>query len=80
METASAGLSADAAERLTPAHLAWADIVFVMEVSHRRKLTQQFRPHLRSKRVVCLDIPDRYAYMEPALVELLRRKVPPLLG
>ena len=35
--------------------------------------------HLRGKRVVCLDIPDRYDYMQPELVELLLRKAGPLL-
>jgi predicted protein tyrosine phosphatase len=30
--------------------------------------------------VICLDIPDEYEYMEPALVELLKKKVLPLLG
>ena len=31
VETASAGLAPDAEEPVTPDHLAWADIVFVME-------------------------------------------------
>ncbi|WP_089682808.1 low molecular weight protein tyrosine phosphatase family protein [Catalinimonas alkaloidigena] len=79
LQTASAGLSPDAEEQLTPEHLAWADVVIVMESMHRRKLAQRFRTHLRGKRVRCLDIPDRYAYMDPDLIHLLRRKVPPLL-
>ena len=31
------------------------------------------------KRVVCLDIPDDYAYMQPELVDLLHKRVPPHL-
>ncbi len=31
---------------------------------------------MNGKRVICLDIPDDYDYMDPALVELLKRKVP----
>lgn len=58
----------------------WADIIFVMEKSHRRKLARKFQPWLKNKRVVCLDIPDEYDYLEPALVQLLEQKVLPLLG
>lgn len=53
----------------------WADIIFVMEKVHRRRLTQRFQPSLRDKRIICLDIPDNYSYMQPELVELLERKV-----
>lgn len=31
------------------------------------------------KRIICLDIPDDYAFMQPALVEMLERKVAPFL-
>jgi predicted protein tyrosine phosphatase len=58
----------------------WADIIFVMEKSHRNKLSQKFRAWLKDKRVICLNIPDEYEYMEPTLVELLKKKVLPLLG
>jgi predicted protein tyrosine phosphatase len=75
VETASAGLDHDAEVPLTPELLAWADTVFVMERPHRGRLSRRFRAHLGGKRVVCLDVPDRYAYMEPALVELLRRRM-----
>jgi predicted protein tyrosine phosphatase len=37
----------------------WAEIIFVMEKSHRSKLTKKFQPWLKEKRVVCLDIPDK---------------------
>lgn len=60
--------------------MVWADLIFVMETSHRRKLTRNFQPWLKGKRVICLDIPDDYDYMDPELVELLKRKVLPLLG
>jgi predicted protein tyrosine phosphatase len=79
IETASAGLAPDADNPLTPELLAWADVVFVMERAHRTKLSSRFAAHLKGKRVVCLDIPDDYDYMQPALVKLLREKVPPHL-
>ncbi|MFN3816592.1 hypothetical protein [Brevundimonas sp.] len=55
--------------------MAWADIIFVMERAHRAKLQRRFRAHLKRVRVVCLDIPDDYAFMQPELVALLEKRV-----
>mgnify|MGYP000364260915 CR=1 FL=1 len=79
VETASAGLLADAEEVLGPELLQWADLVFVMEKAHRNRLSSRYGPWLKGKRVICLDIPDDYDYMDPVLVELLKRKVTPFL-
>jgi predicted protein tyrosine phosphatase len=79
-EVDSAGLDRDAEMPLCSEAIEWADIIFVMEKSHRSKLSKKFRPWLKNKRVICLDIPDEYEYMEPALVELLNKKVLPLLA
>lgn len=76
IETASAGLNHDAENPLTPELLRWADLVFVMERAHRAKLSSRFKPHLGGKRVVCLEIPDDYDFMDPDLVRLLEAKVP----
>jgi predicted protein tyrosine phosphatase len=75
IECASAGLNHDAENPVTPELLEWADIVFVMEKSHRNKLTSKFKQHLGSARLVCLDIPDDYEFMDPILVRLLKSKV-----
>jgi len=75
IETASAGLLADAEEVLSPELLQWADLVFVMEKAHRNRLSSRYKAWLGGKRVICLDIPDDYDYMDPVLVELLKRKV-----
>ena len=53
----------------------WADIIFVMERAHRAKLQRRFKAHLNRARVICLDIPDDYAFMQPELVALLEKKV-----
>lgn len=75
VETASAGLAPDAEEPVTPDHLDQADLIFVMERAHRAKLQRRFGPHLKGKRVICLDIPDDYDFMQPELVALLEKKV-----
>ncbi len=79
VETDYAGLLPDADVPLDPEQLAWADLVCVMEKSHRRRLDRGFRRWLKGKRVVCLDVRDEYALMQPALVHLLEERVAPLL-
>ena len=79
IETDSAGVGADADVPLAPEQLDWAEIVFVMEKDHRSRLSAKFRRHLNGKRIVCLDIPDDYDYMQPELVRLLEKKVAPFL-
>ena len=46
-----------------------------MEKAHRTKLKRRFGAHLKRARVICLDIPDDYAFMQPELVALLEQKV-----
>ena len=79
VETASAGLAPDADEPLTLDHLDWTDLIFVMEPVHRRRLQTRFRRHLKTARVICLNIPDNYTFMQPELVALLKARVGPHL-
>ncbi|MCZ8183332.1 MAG: low molecular weight protein tyrosine phosphatase family protein [Beijerinckiaceae bacterium] len=79
IETDSAGLLSTADVALSAEQMEWADIIFVMEKRHRTKLSQKFRKQLNGKRVICLDIPDDYAFMQPELVAMLERKVTPFL-
>ena len=79
VETLSAGLNVGADVPLSDELLRWADVVFVMEKRHREKLSREFRPALGGTRVICLDIPDIYEYMDPELVALLEKRVTPYL-
>lgn len=72
----SAGTNHDADNPLTHELVEWADIIFVMEKAHRSKLQQRFKASLKKARVICLDIPDDYEYMDPVLVRLLEERVP----
>ena len=80
IEVASAGIGADAVEPVTPELLEWADLIFVMEQSHRKRLSRKFRPYLKNQKIVVLEIPDEYEYMDPRLVKLFEVLVPPHLG
>jgi predicted protein tyrosine phosphatase len=79
IECTSAGLNRGAESPLTPELLEWAELIFVMERDHKAKLSRDFRAYLHGKRVVCLNIPDNYTFMDPALVTLLQAKVSPML-
>jgi predicted protein tyrosine phosphatase len=74
IEVASAGTNNDADNPLTPELVRWADIIFVMERTHRNKLQKRFRADLKA-RVICLDIPDEYEFMDQRLIRLLEAKV-----
>jgi predicted protein tyrosine phosphatase len=67
----SAGTQPQARVRVTERLIGWADVVFAMEKSHVAKLRERFPEALASKRLVCLRIPDDYAFMQPELVEAL---------
>jgi predicted protein tyrosine phosphatase len=79
-EVASAGTDRSAGNPVSAETLEWADVIFVMEQSHRSKLSKMFRPHLKNKRVICLDIPDDFEYMDPSLIRILEAKVGPFFS
>ncbi|MGY8704792.1 low molecular weight protein tyrosine phosphatase family protein [Bradyrhizobium sp. 18BD] len=74
IETDSAGISNHADVLLSTEQVEWADIIFVMEKTHRNKLNRKFRSSLNGKRVICLDIPDDYEFMDPVLVQMLESR------
>ena len=79
LETDSAGLAPDADLQLDSDQVRWADLVVVMEKRHRTALIRRFARLLSGTRVVCLDIPDNYEFMQPELVALLERRMAPYL-
>jgi predicted protein tyrosine phosphatase len=60
VECASAGIRSDADNPVTSEIVEWVDRIFVMDrKQQQQKFSRKFRPHLRRKRVICLDIPDK---------------------
>ncbi len=76
VEAIGAGTNADARTPVTGDLIEWADVILVMEEAHRRCLMRRFPDLVRNKKIGVLGLRDIYAYMEPVLVDLLRRKVP----
>ena len=71
----SAGLNKDAETPLTTELVEWADYIFVMEKSHRNKLQKKYRRFLNKQRVICLNIPDEYEYMDEGLIRILKQRL-----
>ena len=79
MEVMSAGLNSDAINVLTPELVEWAEIIFVMEKAQKNKLQKKFKKYINKQRIICLNIPDYYEYMDPDLVLIFQDTVPKLL-
>lgn len=80
VQAISAGTAPDAEAPVTADLIEWADVVVAFETAHRRRLMRRFGPLLRDTRVVVLDIPDNFSFMDPALVQTLRQRLPGVLG
>jgi len=74
-EVRSAGTERGATIRVSEELLEWADVIFVMEENHLQRLWQKFKPFLKGKRLVNLQIPDQYGAMAPELFEVLRERL-----
>jgi predicted protein tyrosine phosphatase len=79
IDARSAGVGDEAKVPISRELIDWSDLIVVMEEAHREALSRRFGPHVGVKRVVCLEIPDEYQYMDPVLVEVLRQRVPGIL-
>jgi len=79
IQARSAGTEPSARIRVTAGHLSWADLIFVMEKKHSRRLQEKFPKEIADKQIICLHIPDNYELMQPELVDLLETSVAPHL-
>lgn len=76
LDVRSAGTDSDAIKQVTPELVEWAEVIFVMEEYHKLRLTNEFKNQLKNQRIICLDIPDIFEYMDPQLIEILNRLIP----
>lgn len=73
----SVGTQPDARIVVTEGHIGWADIIFCMEKSHVHQLQRKFPEALQGKRVISLNIPDEYEFMDAALIDELHGSLAP---
>ena len=76
VEAIGAGTNSDSATPVSGDLIEWADVVLVMEKSHRNKISKKFKEQLKGKKLAVLEIPDIYECMDPELIKLLKVKVP----
>jgi predicted protein tyrosine phosphatase len=79
LDVRSAGTSDEAMVRVNERMLDWADVVFVMEDEQRRELSRLFPGHPALDRLICLDILDKYEFLDAELVRLLQERTQPHL-
>ncbi len=79
IEVDSAGLSNDAEVQVSEEQIEWADVIIMMEKTHRDRLNRNFKKALAGKRIAVLDIPDEYDYMDPELIALLKKRCAPYI-
>ena len=71
----SAGTEKNSRVKVTPGIIGWAEIIYCMEKKHVRRIREKYNDLLTGKEVICLNIPDDYAFMDDELVNLLRSTV-----
>lgn len=79
IEAIGAGTNADAETPVSGDLIEWADIILVMEKSHRNKVSKKYKELLKNKKIIVLDIPDDYECMQPELIQLLKTRVSKLV-
>jgi predicted protein tyrosine phosphatase len=68
----SAGTSDKARIKVNQKLIDWADVVFVMERKHKELLSQHFSTSIRDKKILVLEIDDKYQFNDPELIEILK--------
>ena len=79
LEVRSAGTASDALARVNTQMLDWADLIFIMDDQQRRSLRRRFAGHRALDRLICLEIPDEYSFLQPELIAPLQSRTAPHL-
>ena len=74
-EVKSAGTSKTARIRISRKLIEWAELIFVMENKHKKRLSELFPDLINSEEVIVLDIPDEFKYMDEEIVKNLEDSV-----
>jgi len=71
----SAGTEPSARIKINAKLILWADLIFVMEKKHKKRISEKYGPELIDKTLIILDIPDEYQYMDQELIDEIDSKV-----
>jgi len=67
----SCGLSNESEKQINETLIKWSHIIFVMENKQQKYIKTKYK---LNKKIVNLDIPDEFDYMDPILIRLLKIK------
>ena len=67
----SAGTENNARVKVTPGLLGWADLIFCFEKKHRRRIEEKYQDIISGKKIVTMNVPDDYEYMDEELQEII---------
>ena len=65
---------------VTEETIKWADMIFVMERRHVDRMTRKWHDLVKGKQLINLGVPDKFGYMDPKLIALLRRRLEKYIG
>jgi predicted protein tyrosine phosphatase len=60
-------------------HLAWADIVIVMDEMQRSEIQRRFPRVSEEKKIINIEVPDNFIYNQPELVRILKSRLQEIL-
>lgn len=69
-----AGVHPSAEINISKEAIRWADVIFVMEPFQEEFISKNF-PDSDGKKIVILDIPDKYYKNDPELISILKKKL-----
>lgn len=73
----SAGTESSARVQVNESLIKWADLIFVMEEKHEKRIRQNFKQISATKEIIVLGIEDEYKFMDPELINILRISIEP---
>ncbi|MFT5169187.1 MAG: putative protein tyrosine phosphatase [Saprospiraceae bacterium] len=75
IQVKSAGTSNSAKIKISYKLIEWADLIFVMENKHKKRMSALFTALVSSKEIIVLNITDDFKYMDEELVKNLEDSV-----
>lgn len=67
----SVGTSPKAKRTISVRDICWASHIFVMEKKHKHRVQAMYPRLTKYKKIIVLDIPDEYKYMDPELIVII---------
>jgi protein-tyrosine phosphatase len=64
-----------AATELTAEDINWSDLIFAMEEKHKQTMVEKFPSEIEQKKIIVLDIQDKYKFMDDELIEEIKIRV-----